>query len=310
MGLNELNKILFGSKISREGIERMNDLGLLPELCNIKGWKNTFCGRFICKYPKYYGIITKIQKLLGHIPEWEDFTKANIDDILSLFSSCSPSSARTYTAMLKAVLNDGKDEFVLPYPKFAERLNVKGTPSVNVYLDLDELSRLEQYSPKNEKENIVLAQFLIGCYTGARHSDILEMTGENIQGGYITYVSKKTNIAATIEAKPILKKLLPIAGKRKYVDACFNDTIRDICRKCGIDGKIKLFRRGKNETGEKWQFIASHTARRSFATNLAELGVPLLQIAKRMGHSDIKMTQNYVVCGIGKLNDKARSFFM
>ena len=85
--MNELNKILFGSKISREGMERMNDLGLLPELCNIKGWKNTFCGRFICKYPKYYGIITKIRKLLGHIPEWEDFTKTNIDDILNLFSS-------------------------------------------------------------------------------------------------------------------------------------------------------------------------------------------------------------------------------
>ena len=154
--MNELNKILFGSKISREGMERMNKLGLLPKLSDIKDWKKTFCGRFICKYPKYYGIITKMQKLLGRLPEWEDFTKSNIDDILSLFSSCSPSSIRTYTAMLKAVLNDGKDEFVLPYPKFAERLNVKGTPSVNVYLNLDELSRLEQYRPKNEKENIVL----------------------------------------------------------------------------------------------------------------------------------------------------------
>lgn len=307
--LDELNKVLFGSKVSREGMERMNALGLLPELSDIKSWKNTFCGRFICKYPRYYGIVAKIGKLLGHFPEWNDFTKANIDEIVLLFSSCSPSSTRTYTAMIKAVLNDGKDEFALPYAKFAERFSVKGTPSVNVYLNMDELSRLEKYHPKNDTESIVLAQFLIGCYTGARHSDILGMSTENIQNGYITYVSRKTNIAATIEAKPIIRELLPIAGKRQYVDACFNGTIRDICRKCGINGKVRLFRRGKNETGEKWQFVASHTARRSFATNLAELGVPLLQIAKRMGHSDIKMTQNYIVCGIGKLDDKASAFF-
>lgn len=321
MNLQEINTLVFKGNLSPAGLENMKCAGVLPPLedvpVNEKGkvavyireWKNTFVGCFVSRYPRYYGIIVKIKQLLGHAPTWDDFTKANIDDIMSLFSSCSPSSTRTYAAMLKAVLNDGKDEYTIPCARFCERLSIKGTPSVNVYLNLEELSKLENYHPINEKESIILAQFLIGCYTGARHSDILDLTPGNIRDGYISYVSKKTNIAATIEAKPILSKLLPIAGKRNYVDACFNDTIRAICRKCGIDEKVRLFRRGKNETGEKWEFIASHTARRSFATNLAELGVPLLQIAKRMGHSDIKMTQGYICSGIGKLSGRAISFF-
>jgi integrase len=309
MKLDELNKLLFNSKMSREGMERMNRLLLLPGLPEVKNWKNTFCGRFILKYPKYYGIIAKIKNNLGFIPDWKDFTKSNIDNLSSVFSGCAQSSRRTYFAMIKAVLNDARDEFTLPYLGYQDRLSVKNTPSISVYLNLNELSILESYRPENEKEKIILAQFLCGCYTGARHSDVLEMTDENISNGYIYYVSKKTKTATTIEAKPVLHKLLPIAGKKRYSDSSFNDTIRDICRKAGINERVKLFRRGKNETGEKWKFIASHTARRSFATNLAELGVPILQISKRMGHSDIKMTQGYICCGIGKLDKNAIQFF-
>ena len=211
--------------------------------------------------------------------------------------------------MIKSVLNDAKDEVELPYPRFADRMNVKSTPSVGVYLNMDDLRKLENYHPENEKESIILAQFLCGCYTGARHSDILQMSVENIDGGFLTYVSQKTKIQATVEAKPILRELLPIAGRRIYSDHFFNCTIRDICRKVGINEQMKVFRKGKYEIGQKWEFVASHTARRSFATNLALLNVPILQIAKRMGHSDIKQSYRYVCCSIGKLDYEAERFF-
>lgn len=71
---------------------------------------------------------------------------------------------------------------------------------------------------------------------------------------------------------------------------------------------MRIFRKGKYEVGEKWKFVASHTARRSFATNLAELDVPLVQIAKRMGHNDVKMTMRYIVGTISRLEDKANEF--
>ena len=321
MTLEEINKILFKGKTSLVSVENMISKGLLPSIADIPSenhktvrgmiaeWKETFIGRFISKNPRYHGMITRIEDAIGKKPEWSDFTKQNIDLICEMFSECAPSSARTYMAMFCSVLNDAKDEVKLPYQRFAEKMSVKSTPSVNVYLNMKDLSKLESYRPKNEREQIVLAQFLIGCYTGARHSDILNMTVDNITDGYLTYVSKKTKIQTTVEAKPILTTLLPIAGQKTYSDVVFNETIRDICRIVGINENMKLFRRGKDEVGEKWQFVASHTARRSFATNLAELNVPILQIAKRMGHTDVKTTYRYICGTISRLDDKACKFF-
>lgn len=321
MTLQEINEMVFKGKLSFVGLSNMRDKETLPLLFDIplnepktareriEQWKSTFIGRFVFKYPRYYGIIDRLETVFGKSPEWSDFTKSNIDAMVNMLSQKAQSSAKTYLAMIKSVLNDAKDEVELPYPRFADRMNVKSTPSVGVYLNMDDLRKLENYHPENEKESIILAQFLCGCYTGARHSDILQMSVENIDGGFLTYVSQKTKIQATVEAKPILRELLPIAGRRIYSDHLFNCTIRDICRKVGINEQMKVFRKGKYEIGQKWEFVASHTARRSFATNLALLNVPILQIAKRMGHSDIKQSYRYVCCSIGKLDDEAERFF-
>ena len=249
-------------------------------------------------------------EVFGKSPEWADFTKQNIRRLVDEFSDgCAPSTLKTYLAMIKAVLNDAKDEHDIPCKKFDEELTVKNTPSVGVYLNLSDISKLESYKPANERENIVLAQFLCGCYTGARHSDILSMTEDNISGKYLTYVSQKTKIAATVEAKSNLKEMLAISSKKKYADSLFNQTIRDICKKAGVNEPVRVFRAGESISGKKYEFVASHTARRSFATNLAELGVPILQISKRMGHTDIKMTQHYIVSPIGALDERGMKYF-
>lgn len=108
-------------------------------------WKRTFVGRFVSRYPKYYGMIERIEGVIGKRPEWEDFTKQNIDAMVEMFLSGCQSSAKTYLSMLKSTLNDARDEVELPYPRFADRISVRATPSVNVYLDLDDLSRLEAW---------------------------------------------------------------------------------------------------------------------------------------------------------------------
>ena len=40
----------------------------------------------------------------------------------------------------------------------------------------------------------------------------------------------------------------------------------------------------KEDTMEKWQMVSSHTARRSFATNLYNQGVEVITIMKMTGH--------------------------
>ncbi|WP_082986900.1 MULTISPECIES: tyrosine-type recombinase/integrase [Butyricimonas] len=310
-----INSALFNNGVSDHTIIGMINSGMLPEEINDidvfkREWRKTFTGSFLLKYPRYYGIINTIRRIVGRLPEWDDFTRQNIRDISEYFkNNCCGSSARTYTAMIRSVLNYNREIANIPCKDFENELRVKNEPHVAIYLTVDELCKLERFKPENEREEVILAQFLVGCYTGARHSDILCMNEDNIQGKYITYVSKKTKIPATIELKKGLPKLLEIAVTREYAESTFNDTIKDICRKAGIDSKVKVFKAGKSLTGHKYQFVSSHTARRSFASNLAILGVPIREIQLRMGHSSTTMTERYILAPVNKLPESAREYF-
>lgn len=311
----KINTSLFRGKASHPTIISMIESGMLPG--NIKDidifkreWRKTFTGSFLLKYPRYYGLIERIRRVIGRFPEWEDFTRQNIRDIVEhLKNNCCSSSARTYTAMIRSVLNYNREIANIPCKDFENELRVKNEPHVAIFLTVDELNKLERFKPENEREDVILAQFLVGCYTGARHSDILCMNEDNIQGKYITYVSKKTKTPATIELKKGLPRLLGIAVAREYSESTFNDTIKDICRKAGIDGKVKVFKAGKSLTGKKFQFVTSHTARRSFASNLAAFGVSIREIQLRMGHTSTTMTERYILAPVNKLPESAREYF-
>ena len=308
--LATLNMLLFRGKASKRTMERMNVLGMLPGENEVNDWKNSFLGSFLRKNHKYYGIICQVEKIIGKRPGWGDFTRSNIRDIVEYYlTECAQSSARTYLAMIRSTLNDCEDCQLIPCKDFAAELSVKNVPSVAIYLTIEEMSRLEAYKPQNERESIILAQFLCSCYTGARHSDILAMTEENIHGKYISYISQKTKKKATIELKKGLPQLLEQARQNKYSDSTFNSTIREICRKAGIDSRVRVFHAGKYESGHKYEFVTSHTGRRSFASNLAALGVPLRDISARMGHSSVTVTERYILAPENKLSTRAMEYF-
>jgi integrase len=135
------------------------------------------------------------------------------------------------------------------------------------------------------------------------------MTPNDIVDGKISYVSQKTKKLTHVESKKGLNSLIETGNKWSYCDSVFNDTIRDIARKSGINSHVRVFKAGKYNDGEKWQFISSHTARRSFATNLCLLGVPIRDISLRMGHSNTLMTERYIVAQQSNLSNKALAFF-
>lgn len=306
----ELNIRLFRGKASEQTMRKMDELHMLPRIDEIDGWKNSFIGSFLRKNYKYYGIILQIEKIIGKRPVWADFTRSNIREIVEYYlSECAQSSARTYLALIKSALNDCENKEGIPCREYAAELSVKNIPSVAVYLTMEEIEKLEHYKPESESERTILAQFLCSCFTGARHSDILQMTEENIHGKYISYISQKTKKKATIEMKKGLPKLLEQARRNKYADSTFNSTIREICRKAGINDKVRVFHAGKYESGRKYEFVTSHTGRRSFASNLAALGVPLRDISARMGHSSVTITERYILAPENKLSTTAMQYF-
>ena len=79
--------------------------------------------------------------------------------------------------------------------------------------------------------------------------------------------------------------------------------------KCGIDEPVKLYQRGETTIKPKYQFVSSHTARRTGVTNLYLRGLDLLTIAKIAGHTSTNTTMGYVCCGIRELPQEAKEYF-
>ena len=231
------------------------------------------------------------------ITKWQDLTKSRLfsfrDDLLE---EVAPTSARTYFAVFKGVLARYEDDVDF-CPDYRDILRAKNEKPVKTYLTINELKRMEGVTTESTLERQVLYQFLIGAYTGMRISDIRNVTEENVTGGQLSYVSKKTSVHAVVPCSDRVKGyILWVQQNEQEVSlAGYNKIVRRLCRKAGIADKVKVYRAGATCTGPKWQFVSSHTARISFCTNLAELHVPLLDIARLAGHQNTSTTERYVV---------------
>lgn len=162
----------------------------------------------------------------------------------------------------------------------------------SIALNEDELKKIHDYdfsdSPRLER---VRDLFLVGCWTGLRFSDVTRIRPENIQDGMIQIVQSKTNDFVSIPVHPVFEEIWEKYGGNLPTDISnqkFNDYIKEVCKEVGLnEGVLKSITRGGRRTTtryEKWQMVSSHTARRSFATNLYKSGFPSISIMQITGH--------------------------
>lgn len=269
------------------------------------------------KYPQNGKIAEKWTIATGTPFSWESLTKPNMAAFVTgLCDKMAQSSARQYCAKLKAVIELYTDEVELP-KEWRKALTIKDDESQHVYLTEDEIRRIIEYRPDSLTEAIVQQQFILGCLTGARHSDFCRFTEANVNDvGNLVYVSKKTHVKAELPLSPVAREILfgkghPFAGayRQEVSDPTFNDTIRHICDMCDIDQEIQLYRRGEFWTGRKYEAVSSHTARRSFVTNLYLRCRDMLLVSKLAGHSNIAMSERYCCCSMEALTQQAFDYF-
>lgn len=243
--------------------------------------------------------------------DWEDLTKANLNDFRDYVTErVAQSTARTYFAVFKAILKRYEDD--VDFCKdYADILKAKNEKPVKTFLTMRELERLERVEPSTPNEQLVLDEFLIGAYTGMRISDAREISEENMSNGFISYVSIKTGVQAVVPMKKgIAERIERVqANESELPLMTYNRIIRRLCERAGITERVKVFKAGEHQKGQKWEYVSSHTARISFATNLANLGVPLLDVSKCMGHSSTQMTERYVVKTKAELDTRALKYF-
>ena len=161
-----------------------------------------------------------------------------------------------------------------------------------VALNEEELKILHDFDFSSEPRLCrVRDLFLVGCWTGLRFSDVTRIRKENITDGVISIVQSKTNDMVAIPIHPVFQEIWDKYNGVLPTDISnqkFNDYIKEVCKRVGINERVlkSITRGGKRVTTsyEKWELVSSHTARRSFATNLYRSGFPSISIMQITGH--------------------------
>ena len=265
--------------------------------------------------------------LVKHLAEvgistFEGLTPAGVTDFVNhLKGDLAPNSAKVYASQLCKVMKryrarltgwtNGQDEVT-----FAEMLRIKGSEARREFLNLDELAMLERVVPEDENERYVLNEFLLGCQTGARHSDLEVLSEHNItpdgRGGWmLTYTSIKTGESATVPISQVnIERIKYLRGRASLPLMTYNRIIKRLCHRAGIDTPSEIYWGGQSVKAPKWQFITSHSARVSIVTNLSIAGMPLDDIARVVGHKNSTMTEHYRVRTMPTMNDEQLKIFL
>jgi integrase len=184
-------------------------------------------------------------------------------------------------------------------------LQINTVKAEKVYLDLDELSQIENCKDIT-KENLINARdwLLISCETGQRVSDFLRFTKDMIRyennKPLIEFTQVKTSKIMTV---PLSKKVISILDKRdgnfpyQISDQKYNAYIKNVCEIAKLNkvikGGLQIDNRKVIGMYPKWRLVTSHIGRRSFATN--NYGkIPTALLIGVTGHSTEQMFLEYI----------------
>lgn len=263
------------------------------------------------------GFIFQFENLKRHLENFEKkkdykITFENIDlvfyklfvDYLTISLKLGPNTIGKLITNLKVFLREALEDKVTDNNTFTHRkFKSINFTSDTVYLNLAEIKEMQDLdlsaAPRLDR---VRDMFVIGCYTGLRYGDLTNIKPHNIQNGMIEITQAKTGnvvvIPFTNDVLQILEKYgntMPKISNQKY-----NEYLKLVCQKCELlkkDVTINQIKGGKKSTltAPKHTFIASHTARRSMATNEFAAGdLDTGEIRSLTGHKTEKSFYKYI----------------
>ncbi len=208
---------------------------------------------------------------------------------------------------LKTILNDAKERGYNKYDHYkSKKFTIKRVRTTRVYLNEAELKLLFEHKFKHNYLRNATDSFLIGAWSALRVSDFKKVIKENLETykgmELIKLQTKKGKKPIAVPLHEGIKKVIELRGFPKSIsNQKLNDYIKVACMEVGIDQKVVIYSsRNSEQISElmpKYEMITSHTARRSFATNMFIRGYSLSVIGEMMGHSSERMTRGYICTG-------------
>lgn len=267
------------------------------------------CHSTIKTYRTIVNKLLQYQKYANVTLHWSSFNLSFYYDFLHFYTSVQGYHTNGFgraIQIIKVILNDAFDKNIHQNTAYKHKNFKVLTEDVNnIYLSEDELQRiiLLDLSSNTTMQNVRDA-FIIGCYTGLRFSDICKINKQHICDNTIKIKTQKTDQWVTI---PLLEPVRNIINfyrlsssgfPKVYGNIAMNKYLKQIGELAGLnDVVVKVRSKGKTRVEQrlpKYQLITTHTARRSFATNLFKKGVPSRVIMLITGHKTEKSFNSYI----------------
>ncbi|MDN3689650.1 site-specific integrase [Cyclobacterium jeungdonense] len=167
----------------------------------------------------------------------------------------------------------------------------------SVYLNESELQAIyEKDLSKTPHLDRVRDLFLVGAWTGLRFSDFTSIKPGNIKKGFLHIKTAKTGENVVIPIHHTIKAImakhqgkypnnLPPAISNQKMNKYLKDIAQEIdCLQTDVEAEYIQGGMKVTETKKKWELVTTHTARRSFATNVYKSGFPAISLMKITGH--------------------------
>jgi site-specific recombinase XerD len=202
----------------------------------------------------------------------------------------------------------------LPSSRLIElKFDTRREETDSIYLTEAEILEILAVSDfKDAVEEHVRDVFVIGCFTAMRFSDYSTLDVKSIRNNRLEFVQQKTGAKVTIPIHPTVHKILE---KYNYAlpEVPPNNEFNRIIKLVGerlpslhvpFIKQITYKRERKQVKMLKYEFLQTHTARRSFCSNEYLRGTDPLVIMAMSGHSSHKSFMRYIKVSNEQFADK------
>ncbi|MDD3052072.1 MAG: tyrosine-type recombinase/integrase [Candidatus Cloacimonetes bacterium] len=279
----EAQRNAFDTKVIKgDEIELKNKLSETPFIDYVEDIKKQFDNQ-----DNYLNLIAQLKKFKPEGLKLKDINEVNCIKFSEFLQSghLKDTSAKMIFATFKASINRLRKQKIIKDNPTAF-ITIKADRPHREYLTIDEVRKIKNAEGRPEIKNA----FLFSCFTGLRLSDIVALTFEQIQDGYLHFTQKKTKsqerIKLSSNALAIIEHQRQIKGSGQvfHLPVGVSAVVRKWIKDVGIN-----------------KHITFHCARHTFATMALSSDIDLYTVSKLLGHSDITTTQIYA-----KLIDKRK----
>jgi len=301
----------------KKTIERFNNkvpatdlsylLNLLDDMINSLGHKKANDGSIGLKantikgYYTFRNNLIEYEKLIDQKIKINEFGKSELDGFvkwLLVDMKYANNEAGRKIKRLKGLLKFGSSKGLtlgLSLDALGSEYSYKTTKYINVineqeFFKIAKLSGLPPYL-----ENIK-RWILIGLSIGQRISDLQKIRKENIRfdekgNALLDIIQVKGNTSVTVPVKnQIVVSVLKHKFPYRISDQNFNKYLKEVCKRAGLTDVITGYKFNSSTKRKelvekpKYELLASHDLRRSFANYHYDKGMPVAYIMRITGH--------------------------